>query len=252
MNQNWEIEFQRSPEVEFGDKGDRVRIKDVRDFRYDCAGGREVSWQNREYQISDCKCVDYIVVPFPGRFHLAHVMVSFGFKDGQHLVVSVEARRRVGQHYSILRGLFRAYEIIYVIADERDAIGVRTQCRGELVHLYRSSAKPEEAQKLLLSMLKRANALAGKREYYNTLFNNCATNIRWHVNQIWPRLVPWHIALLFTGRSDLFAYKLGLLRAHETFRQMRQQAAINDLVPADWENGGTFSRTIRQRLVGEA
>ena len=71
-------------------------------------------------------------------------MMSFGTSDDQYLVVSVEARRRMNQKYSIIKGVFGAFPLMYVIADERDAIGQRVECRGDDVFLYPSSATPEQ------------------------------------------------------------------------------------------------------------
>ena len=53
-------------------------------------------------------------------------MVSFGFAGKDYLAVSIETRKEKGESYSTLAGFFRQYELYYVVADERDVIGVRT------------------------------------------------------------------------------------------------------------------------------
>jgi len=39
-----------------------------------------------------------------------------------HLAVSIEARKVEGESYSSLKGFFRQYELVYVVADERDVM----------------------------------------------------------------------------------------------------------------------------------
>lgn len=246
--QDWDVGFERVPSVDFAADGVSFTIHNVRNFRYPAEGEHLSAWESRSYRLDQACCVDFIVVPFSGRLDLAHTMVSFGFDDGRYIVISVEARRRKGQRYSVLRGLFWQYPIMHVIADERDAIGIRTESRGNIVQLYRSSATPKESACLLKGMLQRTAELSCKLEYYNTIFNNCLTNIRWHVNQIWPKRVPWHSALLLTARSDYFAFRLGLLKADETFETMREKAAINQLVKEHWHDQD-FSQKIRSRIL---
>ena len=54
-------------------------------------------------------------------------------------VRSIETRKTIGETYSAVRGLYRQYTLIYVVADERDSIRVRTNYRhGEDVYLYRT------------------------------------------------------------------------------------------------------------------
>ena len=74
---------------------------------------------------------------------MAHTLVSFGFDDGQYLAVSVEARRQDWQSYSPLWGLFRSYELMFVLGDERDLVRLRTNIRRERVYLYRVASAPE-------------------------------------------------------------------------------------------------------------
>ena len=125
--------------------------------------------------------------------------------NGQHFVVSVEARRRLNQKYGIVKGIFGAFPLMYAIADERDAIGQRTEIRGDDVYLYRSRATPQEIQSFFNCVMHRVDKLSHSPETYNTITNNCLTNIRYHINRIWPRRVPWNWRLLINAHSDFLA-----------------------------------------------
>lgn len=242
----WDTGFEREPAVRFNDDGS-VQIDNVRNFRYECDGTHEPGWERRTFDLNAVCHVDFIVVPFAGHSGLAHTMVSFGFDDGRYLAISVEARRQAEQPYSIVKGLFGAFQLMYVIADERDVIGHRSEYRGDTVHLYRSAADREESTCFLRSMLERAEQLRVQPEKYNTLTNNCLTNLRDHVNRIWPKRIPWNWRVVLTGHASHLAYHLRLLKESDSFQSLVQQAAINDLAKGQWHQDD-FSRVIRGRL----
>src|SRR5450432_676679 len=110
----------------------------------------------------------------------AHTIVSWDFDDGQHLAISIETRKEKGESYSALRGFFRQYELYYVVADERDLVGVRTNYRDEQVYLYRIRAPVSQARALLIDYLNEVNHLADHPQWYNALTQNCTTTIRGH------------------------------------------------------------------------
>ena len=240
----WDVGMERIPLVTFD--GDSVTIKNYRNFRYESDGTHEENYETRSVNVSSIVCADFIVVPFADQRDLAHTMMSFGFDDGQHIVVSVEARRRLNQKYGIIKGIFGAFPIMYAIADERDAIGQRTEIRGDDVYLYRSTATPEQVQSFFHCVMRRVDKLSQSPEKYNTITNNCLTNIRYHVNRIWSNRIPWNWRLLINAHSDYFAYKLGLIQSDESFESTHQQANITAKAKGNWHRND-FSAIIRSR-----
>ena len=243
---NWDVGFDRAPTVAFQDT-DNFTVTNFRNFRYQCDGSHTACWESRTFDLQSTSHVDFLVVPFAKRRGLAHTMVSFGFDDGQYFSISVEARRRTGQPYSVVKGVFGAYPLTYLIADERDVIGHRTEVRGDSVHLYRSAATRQEAACFLKSMLLRTNALSQTPETYNTISNNCLTNLRDHVNEVWPGRIPWRWQVLLSGHADHLAYKLNLLEGDESFQELSKLAIIDDLAHGHWHHDD-FSQRIRVRL----
>ncbi|MFN3193962.1 MAG: DUF4105 domain-containing protein [Aureliella sp.] len=243
---HWDVGFDRIPSIEFLDAEASVVISNFRNFRYGCDGSHKASWETRTFLMDEVCDVNFVVVPFNNQHHLAHTMVSFGFSNGEYIAISVEARRRSGQPYSILKGMFGAFPLAYIIADERDCIGVRTEYRQNTVHLYPSSATREQASQFLLSMLKRAQRLESSPETYNTLWNNCLTNLRDHVNDVWPRRIGWNWRTVISGHADYLAYELGLLDRSESFQTLNEKARINDLANDNWHRDD-FSKRIRAR-----
>ena len=118
-------------------------------------------------------------VSFWGPTLYGHTIASWEFADGRHLAVSIETRKEKGEAYSALRGFFRQYELYYVVGDERDLIGLRTNHRGETVYLYRVGGLMNKGRELLLDYVREINAVAERPRWYNALTHNCTTSI-WH------------------------------------------------------------------------
>ena len=238
----WDVGMEKSPRVDF-DNG-KVVIENFRNFRYQCDGSHEERYETRSINVEELETADFIVVPFASQPDLAHTMMSFGTRDGQHTVVSIEARRRLNQKFGIIKGILGAFPLMYVIADERDAIGQRTEMRGDDVYLYKSTATPEQVQTFFTCVMARVDELSRSRETYNTITNNCLTNIKYHVNRIWPGLIPWNWRLLINAHSDYLAYKLGMLESEQSFKSTQQKANITSKAKGNWKRED-FSELIR-------
>ena len=248
-DRKWEVGMERVPLVEFANN--EIHIENFRNFRYECDGSHEENYESRTVVVDKLESADFIVVPFAGQPDLAHTMMSFGSRDGQHTVVSVEARRRLNQNYGIIKGIFGAFPLMYAVADERDAIGQRTEMRGDDVYLYRSSASPEQVQSFFRCVMARVDKLSRSPETYNTISNNCLTNIRFHINRVWPGLVPWNWRLLINAHSDYLAYSLGLLESHESFKSTREHANITARAKGHWHRDD-FSKVIRAPVAPQS
>jgi hypothetical protein len=184
----WRPDLAILPFAEFHDN--EITIRHVRNCRYRTEEDYDVRHYDLRFSLNDVASVDFIVVPFKETTLLAHTMLSFGLRSGQHFCISVEARLDQGESYSAIGGLRKKFELIYVIADERDVIPLRTNTRDVEVYLFRGNASPEQAQNLLVDMLARSNKLQRDPEFYELITNNCTTNLVAHVNQLRPRQGP--------------------------------------------------------------
>lgn len=222
---NWRPDLAVLPYAEIG--SDKIKIYHVRDCNYRTEEDYDVRHRDLEFALSDVRSVDFIVVPFKNSPALAHTMLSFGLSNGTQIAVSVEGRLEQGEEYSAIGGSFDGFELTVVIGTERDLIGLRTEVRKVDVYLYRTTVRPEQAQKLLVAMLGRANELARHPEFYDTLTNNCTTNIVHHVNELRPGSIPSDFRVVLPGHSDRMAYDLGLIPATAPFEQVKAAARIN-------------------------
>ena len=125
-------------------EGDRLTIENLRFFAYRPDGSVEKArYETRSYDLSKLDGVWYGISHF-ARFGLAHTFLSFEFADGAYLTLSVEARQTKDQSYNPFWGLLRAYELIYIAADERDSHrGAQPSARREGLSL-RDPNRPGE------------------------------------------------------------------------------------------------------------
>lgn len=241
-DRSWALDQQVLPHAEFS--GDEVTVFNIRNFTYQSVSEYTPNYYDRTFNLNDIQSVDYIVEPF-GSIGAAHTFVSFGFSSGDHLAISVEIRKEIGESFSAIKGLLRNYELMYVIADEQDVVKLRTNYRKDDVYLYPVETTRENMQRLFLDMLSRANSLKAQPEFYNTLTNTCTTNIADHINDITPSRVPWDLRLLFPKNSDELAYELGLIDNSIPLEELRKQHQINGKAE-QYADSPDFSKLIRQ------
>jgi hypothetical protein len=213
-------------------RGGVLRLRRVRDFRYKSTKEWTARWYDAEYRFDELESVWLGVEPFglPGA---AHVFLSFCFKGWRCLAVSAEIRKRRGDSFSAARGLFNAYELAYIVADERDVVGLRAAHRRHPVYLFRARSDAAGRTQLLLDMLERGRRLRERPEFYNTLTNTCATSVLRHVRRVSPGRVSWGPSVLFPSRAGRLAYELGFLDASGSYEEEAARRLVDAAAAAD-------------------
>ena len=239
---DWSLDQTGLARTEFSK--DKVQIQNVRNAVYRSSADFDVHWETRSYDLSQVETLWFLVEPFSDWRGPAHTFLSFGFADGKYLGVSVEIRKEKGEAFSPLLGLFRQYELIYVLADERDLITLRAKYRNDPVFLYKMRATPEQIRAMLHSMLARANQLAVQPEFYNTLNNTCTSNIVDHIDVIAPGRIPYSYKTLLPAYSDDLSFDLGLIDTQLDREHYRAAHQINALV-LQYADSPDFSNAIR-------
>ncbi len=240
----WTPELSVLPRAET--EGDLITLRNIRNINYLSDDNFVIKYFDRTIRLEDVRCVDFVVTPFQNTPVIAHTMLSFGLADGSYLGISVEIRNEKDEDYSALLGFARQYEIVYVMADERDLIRVRTHHRDADVYVYPSIANAEQSQQLFVDVLGRINKLSVEPEFYNTLRNNCTTNLVGHVNQLKPDRIAYGWRILLPGFSAEYAYDLGLLDNRIPFDDLKTLAHVNDLADRHYDDPN-FSHLIRSK-----
>jgi hypothetical protein len=240
---DWTPDVARTARATFD--GSHVTIQNVRNFNYRSENDYDQRWETRTYDLDRIQGLD-LFISFWGPTEIAHTIVSWDFDDGQHLAISIETRKEKGESYSALRGFFRQYALYYVVADERDLVGLRTNHRGEQVYLYRIRVPPAQARALLVDYLDEVNSLADRPEWYNALTQNCTTTIRGHTQHIGAAgSFDWR--MLVNGHLDELLYERGQIDTSLPFAEIKVRSDITDKAKAA-DDSPDFSAKIRQGL----
>ncbi len=156
----------------------------------------------------------------------------------------------MGEKYGMLDGFFKQYELIYIWGDERDLVRVRTNYKKEDVYLYHTTFKPKEIKNLLLSYIKRTNALYKQPQFYNTLTESCTNTIGDHIKESGIYSLPFWKRRLLSGRVARVVYEEGMLDQSVPFEELRKAALINERAKAA-DKDPNFSQKIRTHLSHE-
>ncbi len=225
--------------------GDRVRLTGVRNFTYRSTEDFTPRYEEREVLLSHLQTVDlYISYWMPGP--VGHTFVSFVFDNAPPVSISIEARPELGEGYDPIASMFKQFELIYVVGDERDLVRVRTDFRHEDVYLFKVRMSPEHVRELFMIYLDRMNQLADRPEWYRLLSNSCTINIVRYANKIDP-FSRFDIRHYLNGLFDSYLYDRGNLDTSLPLDELRRRSHINEVARAAGD-APDFSARIRASL----
>ena len=242
---NWQQDVVLLPWADI--QGTSVTIHNIRNCAYRSETDYTVRHYDRTFDLTRLKSLDLSLV-YWGSPRIAHTMLSFGFEGGGMVCFSAETRKQVGEAYSSFKGFFRQYELTYVVADERDLIGLRTNYRGEQVYLYRLNESADLVRQVFLDYLREVNRLKDHPEWYNALTANCMTSFRINSAPYNPDArLDWR--LIVNGYLDEMLYESKAVDTSLPFAELKQRSLINERARGQ-ETSLDFSQRIRVGLPG--
>jgi hypothetical protein len=247
-DRSWQPEVAVLPHATI--EGNRVTMHNIRNFEYRSETDFTPHYYDKTFDLQKLDSVDLIAVHWMGP-DIAHLFLSFGFEGMDYLAISIETRKEVGEPYSTVEGIFKQYELYYVVADERDVIRVRTNYRKdppEQVYLYRLHASTERAKRVFLDYLAKINSLHTQPEFYNSLITNCTTNILMH-SRVNPGSLPFSWKILLSGHAAEYIYDNGGMGKALSFPELQERSLIN-AVAQRADTAPDFSQRIRAGLPG--
>ncbi len=226
-------------------ESDLVTVHNIRNFSYHSEFDYYPDYYDKTFDLKKLEGVDLFAVYWMGPA-IAHVILSFDFGENDHLAISIEARKEEGESYSTIKGFFRQFELMYIVADERDLIGLRTNYRQdppEQVYRYRIKAPKENIKRIFLEYINSINTLYEKPAFYNTLLANC-TILIWLQGKRDPGDLPFSWQILVSGYLPEYLYESGRLDQQLSFAELRDHAYVNPLLKGR-EISSLFSSIIR-------
>ena len=240
----WEPDVARPPHVQL--HGDELTIHNVRNFDYRSETDFSERWETRTYDLAKLDRLDFFM-SYWGSPSIAHTIMSWAFTDGQHIAISIETRKEVGESYSPVAGFFRQYELYYVVADERDVIRLRTNYRGEQVYLYPLRTPRDRVRKSLLQYVESFDDLAHTPEFYNAGTGNCTTTIRTNMEHMGVTM-PFDWRYLVNGYLNELLYEENVIDTSIPLAQQKETNNIDARAKAA-DKDPDFSARIREGIV---
>ncbi len=241
LEANWSPQVARQLQGEID--GDILTLTNMRDFKWRGPEDYDENWIDRSYDLSTVKSTD-LALSYWGSPMMAHMMVSFGFENGEYLAWSVEVRRLQGGSFSPISDFFKSHTISYIASPETDVIGTRSNIRKEQVYIYRLDLSPEQARDFIMLYVADANRQIDDPQWFNSVFSNCTTDVLKLLEATGLR-IPFDYRLLANGYLPEFAYDKGLLASDLPLSELRSQGHINDRAQAHGLKEG-FSQAIRK------
>ena len=249
QNRVWAEDVSR--QVQVAQQGNIVTLHNVRNFDWRTETDFSPRWETRQYDLSQLSSLDVITSYWMGP-EIAHVLLSFGFDDGQYLTFSIETRREQTESFSTIGGFFREFELSLIAADERDIIYTRTNVRGEQVYLYRMDLAKKNIRRLFESYLDEAEQLKQKPRFYNTLTSNCTTVVFDMARLIDPGL-PIDYRIILSGYLPEYIHDHHGFDPRIPFAKLKARAHINpyaaQYAKSANQSSRAFSAAIRQGIV---
>jgi hypothetical protein len=244
-DRDWEFGQERLPHILFKNDG-LIKIENFRDFDWKKEGIVKMNYITKEFNFTKLNSVDVFISHFDNFEGLAHIFLSFGFEGGEHVVVSLEARRESNEEFSPILGVLRQFEIIYVVGSERDVIGLRTNVRGERVYLYPIKATPEQAKEYFKLIAEDINAIYEKPRIYNTFTHNCVNELTRRAEKVSGIDFPISLNSILPGYFDKVLYDLNIISTKEDFNLTKKHHFVqNTLVNKEKD---TFEYDLRKNL----
>jgi len=242
----WSPEFSHTPSAVI--EGDIITFRNFRNFDYQQDGTPIERWETRQFHLSKLRHMDFLMTYWGKGRLIGHPIFSFDFGEEGHVAFSIESRREKGEAYDLISGLYKQFELLYIVGSESDIVRCRTNFRvDENVYLYRLKIKETTVRLRFSEYVESINRFAEKPAWYNVVTANCTTAVRGQITTGERRSLDWRI--IANGKLDELLNERGILEKSLPFAELKRRSHINPVAHKHPEPEG-FSEVIRQAVPG--
>lgn len=247
VEQNWvPLQAERASAAT---EGDLITISNFRDAIHKEGASSEPRWITESFDLSKLSGLDLILQPFGNAKALAHVMLSFGFADGRHVVVSMEARQAKGASFDPIAGFFRRDPLYPELGTERDLFFERlARTPPDEIQIYPIRQDPEAIRVYFLRILKFVNESYHQPRFYSTLWESCMTTLINLAPESFAS-VPWtDMRRWIPGYSLSLFQQMGLVDGHLAADALARKSRLRENLrpPTDFPTDAAWSAYIRE------
>jgi hypothetical protein len=225
-------------------EGDRVTLHNYRVLEPGPDGALRQHYVDQTVDLRELVHTD-LIMSYWGPTQVGHALVSFEFSDGRSVAASIEVRRRAGQRgFDMVGSLFRNFELIYVVGNERALVGPGILDDYHRIYLYRTNMSPERSRALFLRYATTLNELAARPQWYNAVTDNCTTRIYSHLREI-PSPPRFSMTVLLNGYLPEYIYRNGSLDNSMPWPELNRLCDIKAAGRRAYRSP-EFSRVIRE------
>jgi hypothetical protein len=232
--------------------GDIATLTNFRDAIHRTDEPSVARWTTQRLDLSKLEGAELIMQPFGEWKAMEHVMLSFGFADGRHVIVSIESRRASQAKFDPLAGFFRHDQIFPVIGTERDQIWLRlSKVPPNEIQIYPIRKSPEEVRAYFKRVLAFANEVAERPRFYSTLSESCMTTLINIAPEVFDEVKWYDVRRWVPGYSLSLFQQLGLIDNDLPPAEMVKRRKLRDGIEPPWlfPNDAAWSASLRSQLA---
>nr|WP_319385476.1 DUF4105 domain-containing protein [uncultured Roseibium sp.] len=231
--------------------GNIVEIVNFRDAIHPVGAPAQPRWTTRSFDLSELAGAQLVYQPFGTSAATVHVMMTFAFRNGDHLAVSFEARRTSWDTFDALAGFFRHDQLYPVLGTERDLLWKRlAHVPPNELYFFDIQGSNAEIRAYLTRLLEFVAELHDRPQFYSTVSESCFTTLIKLSPQV-QNAVPWYdLRRWVPGASVGLLQELGVIENDVAEEELTRRQKLGPGVKPPWEfeSADDWSRHLRSRI----